>query len=95
MSDQIQNLFDAVRETSPSSAWSRGVELVRSRAVTEDRRTADEVSLRIETRGGLICPTVILYLENEDWECDCTSHDEVCEHVVAAMTLMRSEPRRT
>ena len=64
-----KNLFDAIRETSPSSAWSRGVELVRARAVTEEQRSKDEVSLRVETRGGLICPTVILYIENEDWEC--------------------------
>ncbi len=89
MSDPVQNLFDAVREMSSSSAWSRGVELVRSRAVTEDQRTVDEVSLRVETRGGLICPTVILYIDNEDWECDCDTRDEVCEHVTAAVIALR------
>jgi superfamily II DNA or RNA helicase len=85
----IQALFEAIRSAASSAAWSRGVELARSGAVSGERADADQVVLRVSTRGGLICPTVTLLPDDEEWDCDCGTHDDACEHVAAAAIALR------
>jgi superfamily II DNA or RNA helicase len=89
MSQSIQTLFEAVREACSSGAWSRGVELSRSDCVTGERANAKEVAIRISTRGGLVCPLVTLYPTEDDWDCECASHESPCEHVAAAVITLR------
>jgi hypothetical protein len=84
MSDAIQELFEALRSACSSGTWSRGVELVRADAVTGEADEGDEISLRVSTRGGLICPNVILMPGDAEWECDCASQEDACEHAAAA-----------
>ena len=85
MSDAIQELFQALRSACSSGTWSRGVELVRADAVTGEGDDSGEISLRVSTRGGLICPTVILMPRDAEWECDCPSREDACEHAAAAV----------
>jgi superfamily II DNA or RNA helicase len=82
-------LFEAVREACSSGAWSRGVELSRSDSVTGERADAKEVAIRVSTRGGLVCPLVTLYPAEEDWDCECASRENPCEHVAAAVIALR------
>ncbi len=89
MPQTIQVLFEAVREACSSGAWSRGVELTRSDSVSGEQSEDGTVEIRISTRGGLICPLVTLYPADEDWDCDCTSRDNPCEHVAAAVIALR------
>jgi superfamily II DNA or RNA helicase len=89
MSEAVQALFDAVRAACSPAAWSRGVELVRADAVHGLGEDGAEISLRVSTRGGLLSPTVILMPGDAEWECDCNSHDEVCEHAAAAVIALR------
>jgi superfamily II DNA or RNA helicase len=93
MSDTIQELFEAVRSACSAGAWSRGVELVRAEAVTGEADDDGEISLRVSTRGGLICPSVILMPEDAEWECDCASREEGCEHAAAAVIALRRARR--
>jgi len=85
----VQTLFETVREACSSSAWSRGVELSRSDSVTGERADAREVTFRISTRGGLVCPLVTLYPNEDEWDCECTSREDPCEHVAAAVIALR------
>jgi superfamily II DNA or RNA helicase len=85
----IQALFEAIRRECGSNGWSRGVELVRSGAVSADSDAGDEIVLRISERGGLICPVVTLYPEDEDWDCDCGSLEAGCSHAAAAIIFLR------
>jgi hypothetical protein len=85
----VQELFDEVRAACSGSAWSRGVELVRAGAVAAPEETGGEVHVRISTRGGLVCPTVILNPALGGWECDCGSREEACEHAAAAVISLR------
>jgi superfamily II DNA or RNA helicase len=87
--DRVQPLFEAVRADCASAVWSRGVELARAQAVSLERDGGDEVALRVTTRGGLICPTVLLELDDPGWECDCGTRESVCEHAVAAVIALR------
>ena len=89
MSQSVQTLFEAVREACSSGAWSRGVELSRSDCVTGERANATEVAIRISTRGGLVCPLVTLYPAEDDWDCECASRENPCEHVAAAVIALR------
>jgi superfamily II DNA or RNA helicase len=85
----VQSFFEKVREAAPRSAWSTGVELARANAVTQERSNAGEAVLRVRPTGGLIHPTVLLYLDDEEWECDCGSDDDPCAHVAAAVIALR------
>ena len=69
--------------------WSRGVELARAGAVVPEREGAGEVSVRVASQSGVISPRVTLYLDEEDWECECSSADPACEHVAAAVIALR------
>lgn len=89
MSQSVQTLFEAVRGACSSGAWSRGVELSRSDCVTGERADTKEVAIRISTRGGLICPLVTLYPAEDDWDCECASLEDACEHVAAAVIALR------
>ncbi len=89
MPQSVQALFEAVREACSSGAWSRGVELSRTDCVSGERADAKEVAIRISTRGGLVCPLVTLYPAEDDWDCECASRENPCEHVAAAVIALR------
>jgi hypothetical protein len=89
MPQTIQPLFEAIRRECSTAGWSRGVELVRAGVVSADSGGGDEIVFRISERGGLICPTVCLYPEDEDWECDCGSAEAGCAHAAAAVIALR------
>ncbi|MBW1843924.1 MAG: DEAD/DEAH box helicase [Deltaproteobacteria bacterium] len=89
MSQSVQTLFEAVREACSSGAWSRGVELSRSDSVTGERADAKEVTIRVSTRGGLVCPLVTLCPSEDEWDCDCGGRENPCEHVAAAVIALR------
>ena len=87
--DEIQALFTAIRESCSTQNWSRGIELVRARAIAGQTITDNEIELRIKTAGGTIASTVTLYPPLEEWECDCNSTADSCEHVAAAAIALR------
>jgi superfamily II DNA or RNA helicase len=87
------SLFDEVRGACSAAVWSRGVELVRAEAVSDESGAADEIALRVSTRGGLLSSRVVLYPERDDWECECASREAVCEHVAAALIALRRAGR--
>jgi superfamily II DNA or RNA helicase len=89
VSDGLQDLFAAIREACDKSTWSRGVGLARSGAVSGERDEGTEVVLRISTRGGLVSPTATLYLDDEEWDCDCGTVEDVCEHVAGAVIALK------
>jgi hypothetical protein len=85
----MQELFEAIREACSRVNWSRGVELTRSGTLVGDQADDEHVVLRVTSAGAVVSRTVTLYLKDEDWSCDCPSHDDVCEHVAAAAIALR------
>ncbi|HJO23221.1 MAG: DEAD/DEAH box helicase [Myxococcota bacterium] len=94
MSQEIDTLFEAVRDAATSSTWSRGVELARTGSVHGERDDGAEVVLRVATPGGLVSPTVQLFPEDEDWDCDCRARAAACEHTAAAVISLRQARRQ-
>jgi len=89
MTIPLEALFEAVRDACTPAAWSRGVELTRAGSVIAERTDAEEAVFRISQRGGMFSPTVTLYPEDGDWECRCSSQEDACEHVAAAVIAWR------
>ena len=89
----MDELFETVRGEASRSVWSRGVELARSEAVTRERSEGGELLLRVRPSSGVIHPTVLLYVDDAEWECDCPGRDDPCEHVAAAVIALRRAAR--
>ncbi|MCH7868049.1 MAG: DEAD/DEAH box helicase [Myxococcales bacterium] len=80
----MKAFMDCVREACSRPVWSRGVELTRADAVHGISEHDSDITLQVTKRGGLVTHTQILYLDDLEWECDCRSSDDPCEHVAAA-----------
>jgi superfamily II DNA or RNA helicase len=93
LAGELEALFAAVRGACSAAVWSQGVELARAGAVRGEREDGDTVALRVATRGGLVSPSVHLDLDPPDWNCDCASREDVCEHAAAAVIALRQARR--
>jgi superfamily II DNA or RNA helicase len=85
----MESIYEAIQEASTRPLWSRGVQLARAGAVSIDERRDHEITLCVATRGGLVAPEVTLHPNDEEWECSCSSVEDPCEHVVAAVIAIR------
>jgi superfamily II DNA or RNA helicase len=83
----MERVFAAVRAACSPAIWSRGIELVRADAVVGEHAEEGEARLRIATKGGMIARTVVLFLDDGDWECTCGARP--CEHAAAAVIALK------
>ena len=81
----MSSLLDAVRAASLPGLWSNGVKLARDGAVTFSASDPSEIVARVRTSGRAVALTVTLYVETEEWSCDCDGQRDPCEHVTAAV----------
>jgi len=80
-----KTLLDAVRSACPVGLWSKGVELARDGAVAGEEHDEETWTFRVRTPGRPIAPTVSLYLDDCEWECDCDARFDACEHAAACV----------
>ena len=94
----MKDLFEDVRRSAPSEVWSNGVTLARGGAVAIESEDGEEVVARVALPGSPLTPKVSLYPGDGEWECDCESVLDACEHVAAVVIARRqgieSKPRR-
>ena len=88
-----EQLFDAVREAALPGLWSKGVRLARGGNVSVEAAGDDEATLRVSEPGRTVAATATLYLADDEWTCDCTSTQDPCEHVTAAVIALRHAER--
>jgi superfamily II DNA or RNA helicase len=86
----MQPFLDAVRKASLPALWGQGVKLAREKSVTRSSQQPGEVTLRVRAPGHAIAPTVTLYLEDEEWSCDCGGKVDPCAHVIAATIALNA-----
>ena len=89
MSELWRSSFEAVRKACSPAVWSRGVELSRSDAVYCEHMDEDEAVFRVALRGGMLSRVVTLFLDDDDWDCECGSERHGCEHAAAAVIVWR------
>ena len=86
MASRASSILDAVRKACLPAIWSQGVKLAREKSVSRVRASAEtEASFRVRAAGHVVAPTVVLYLEDEEWSCDCGGKADPCAHVAAAV----------
>ncbi|MEZ4272481.1 MAG: hypothetical protein R3C68_13945 [Myxococcota bacterium] len=91
----MDRLFQTIRESCSANIWSRGVALVRQDAVHRTGGDDNEIELRVAIHGELVSPLVSLFVDDEDWTCECSSREDVCAHVAAAAIAMRRGLQKT
>lgn len=83
-------LLDVVRKVTLPAIWSQGVKLAREAAVVRVSESATEHVLRVRAPGFAVPPTVTLYVDDEEWSCDCGGKLDPCPHVAAAAIAVAS-----
>ncbi len=78
----LKNVF---RQSCGPQVWAQGERLAQMDAVEGLGATDSEIELRVSTAADITDPTVVLYLEDNEWECDCKLNTEYCAHVAAAI----------
>ncbi len=81
--------FDDVRLRAPADAWSKGVTLARGGFVAIESDDGEEVVARVSVPGSAVTPSVSLYPDGSEWECNCGSVLDACEHVAAVVIARR------
>jgi superfamily II DNA or RNA helicase len=76
-------LRDTVREAASARAWSQGVTLAREDRVSARAQGADEITAEVRVPSRPTPFTVVLYLADDEWDCDCGSREAACSHVCA------------
>jgi len=90
MGNRLQQLFEAIRDACSSRAWSNGVELARDECVgVRAGDVSDEVRLQVRVPGRTVGLSVSLFPADDDWDCECESAADACEHVAAAVISLR------
>lgn len=85
----MDELFETIRENASKEVWSRGVELARQDAVSGDRRTDEEIILRVLERSRSVSTLVTLWPNEDDWSKDCSCKLDPCHHVTAAVIALK------
>lgn len=74
-----------MKEEATERTWSQGVTLARDGRVAGRGRSGDELELEVRVPGRPTPFEVVLDPKNGEWQCNCTSKEPVCSHVVAAV----------
>jgi len=79
------SLREVVRAEATDRTWSQGVTLARDKRVVVTGGDEDETEYEVRVPGRPTPFEVVLDRESEEWQCNCTSRERVCSHVVAAV----------
>ncbi len=76
------------RQEASDRVWSQGVTLAREQRVEGQSATDEEIELDVRVPSRPTPFSVVLHLDEQEWECDCPSKEGVCSHVVGAILAM-------
>lgn len=80
----MNSLLEAVRKACPPGLYTQGVNLARDGAVIVEESSPAEITLRVRSPGSVVAPTVVLFVKDGEWGCDCGGKFDPCQHVAAA-----------
>lgn len=87
-----KGLNTKAKQDCPVGLWSKGVTLARAGAVIGLAHSGDTWSFRVRCPGEKVAPTVELYPQDGEWDCDCQGRFDPCEHVAAALAAVAADP---
>ncbi len=80
----LEAVRDALRKAASTRVWSQGITLAREQRVAGRAASATEATLEVRVPGRPTPFTVILFLKDPEWDCDCGGREAACSHAVAA-----------
>ncbi len=90
----LESFVRTVRSSCPPRVWSLGANLARQDLITFEHEDPQEVVLRIKLPHRPKPHTVVLYPEEEEWDCDCASKEDPCPHVAAAVITLKEARKK-
>lgn len=90
--DDWRQLLAAVKTDCLVGLWAKATELARNGAVVGEDRGADGWTFRVRAAGRKVAPTVRIFPEDGEWECDCDGAFDPCEHVAACVIAAAATP---
>ncbi|MFT4625961.1 MAG: superfamily II DNA or RNA helicase [Myxococcota bacterium] len=88
MPQDLDELFDGLREDGGERMWGAGVKLARAGAVEGVSDDGDEIKLWVKAPDRAVRHEVFLWPVDADYGCDC-GRDGACVHACAAAIAMR------
>jgi superfamily II DNA or RNA helicase len=82
------SLLARAKDECPVGLWAKGAALARGEAVRGEESKPGEWTFRVQSPGHDVAPTVSLYPEDEEWDCDCDGPFDPCEHVAACLVAL-------
>ncbi len=93
-SQAFLTFYLAVQKATLPAIWSRGVSLARENAVLPEAPGSKpgETHFKIRVSNRPVSPRVTLWIDEEDWFCDCGDRNDPCVHVAAAVVWLKTAP---
>ena len=88
----VEGVVRSAQRSISASGWNAAVRLVRQGAVRAQAIDGDEVELIVRTRDIGGAREVTLFVDDEEWGCDCDSREDCCVHVAAAAIWYANRP---
>lgn len=85
----MKEVFALIHEEATSQTWSKGVEISRLGLVEGQSINDEEIVFRVSEQGKNISPLVTIWPLEEDWNCDCGSIEDPCQHVTASIIALK------
>jgi superfamily II DNA or RNA helicase len=88
----VEGVVRSAQQSLSVSGWSAAVRLVRQGAVRAQAIDGDEIEIIVRTRDIGGAREVSLFVEDEEWGCDCETRGDCCVHVAAAAIWYANRP---
>ena len=82
--------YETIHKICLPGVWSKGVSLSKTSGIILDRNQNGEISLRVRSQDRPVSHKVSLWVEEEDWYCDCGDRNEICAHIAAAVIFLKA-----
>lgn len=79
----LESLLKSLQEAAHPPIWAKGVSLSRTRDLELEKDTPSELRARVRRRDRPVAAQVTLWLDEEDWYCDCGEPADPCPHAIA------------
>jgi superfamily II DNA or RNA helicase len=88
LASALDELRQKARQEASDRVWSQGVTLAREQRVEGTSATDEEIELDVRVPARPTPFSVVLHVDDLEWECDCPSKEAVCSHVVGSILAM-------
>ncbi len=86
---EFTELFKSIQQSALSSLWSQGVTLSRGENTFALDASSEELIIRLKIKNQPISHRIRLWLNELDWDCDCSCPESPCPHVIASIILLK------